>query len=142
MLRRTFQFERHRLRPNGTSPGSGEFFRYTASITQTSNIHHHSYAMKKVYRFLAVTLAVVGLILAFGTYFLVSTSDSGNVYDIWGRRLYESPFIMKMAGLSDYPGIFWFFVDFVIAAVLVWLIAKLWSLGQEKSARTQWSTRD
>ena len=98
--------------------------------------------MKKVYRFLAVAVGIVGLLLAFGAYFLVSISDSGNVYDVWGRRLYESPFIMKMAGLPDYPGLFWFLADFVIAAVLVSLVAKLWALGKEKPESGEWSPRD
>ena len=30
--RRTFQIERHRFRPNGTVPGSGEFSRYSALL--------------------------------------------------------------------------------------------------------------
>ena len=98
--------------------------------------------MKRVYRFLSVVSGAVGPLLAFGAYFLVSTSESGNVYDIWGHRLYESPFIMKMAGLPDYPGLLWFFADFVIAAVLVSLVEKLWSLGQEKSASDERSPQD
>lgn len=105
-------------------------------------MQHKTSAMRKFYRFLAAAVGVTGLVLAFGAYFLVSTSGSGNVYDFWGRRLYESPLVMRIAGLPDYPGLYWFAADFVIAIALVSLVAKLWSLGQESTESGERSLRE
>lgn len=86
--------------------------------------------MKKILKiFLSILLAVdiiTFLILLVNSQFIVGQDPvTGMMTDGFGRILYPTPFLLQMASIMDWPGLFWYAIDWIVAAVLVTIASLL-----------------